>query len=183
MRPYFLEECSPFHKEHDMAGNREQSPVSAAPGLDLDDGRIILGPKPDTWATAPAATSPQAAEQAPRDTSITKVNSRYSPRGKRGQKYLAAGVKASMRLWEDEAPGKPKAAAQRDYETIGFVIKGRAELEIEGQRVTLDPGDSWIVPKGARHRYHIVESFTAVEVTCPPAEIHGREEEDSTEAA
>lgn len=83
-----------------------------------------------------------------------------------------------MRLWEDEEPGKAKPMTRRDYETAGFVITGRAELEIEGQRLILEPGDSWIVPKGARHRYHIVESFTAVEATCPPAEVHGRDEED-----
>jgi quercetin dioxygenase-like cupin family protein len=156
--------------------------MSATPGLDLDDGRVILGQKPDqaTTSTSPATPQSQTVQQAQpahRDTSITKVNCRYSPRGKRGQKYLAAGVRMSMRLWEDEAPGKPKSATQRDYETVGFVIKGRAELEIEGQLVTLEPGDSWIVPKGARHRYHILDSFTAVEVTCPPAEIHGRDEE------
>jgi quercetin dioxygenase-like cupin family protein len=159
-----------------MATDKQQSLGSSLPGLDLDDGRVILGQK--QHATTPTAPSqPEAIAQTREDTSITKVNSRYSPRGKHGQKYLAAGVKTSMRLWEDEAPGKPKAATQRDYETIGFVIKGRAELEIEGQRVMLEPGDSWIVPKGARHRYHIVEPFTAVEVTCPPAEIHGRDEE------
>ena len=38
-----------------------------------------------------------------------------------------------MRLWEDEAPGKLKATTRRTYETVGFVIKGRAELEIEAQ--------------------------------------------------
>lgn len=113
-------------------------------------------------------------ELSQRDTSIVKVNARYSPRGKLGQKYLAVGVKTSMRLWEQEQPGKLKATTQRSYETIGYVVSGRAHLEIEGQTVTLEPGDSWIVPPGSRHRYTIVEPFTAVEVTCPPAELHGR---------
>jgi quercetin dioxygenase-like cupin family protein len=161
-----------------MANNVEGHTSSMAPATDLDDGRIIFSEKPHESIASPPPHS-QAVEQARGDTSITKVNSRYSPRGKHGQKYLAAGVKTSMRLWEDEEQGKLKSATRRDYETIGFVMKGRAELEIEGQRVTLEPGDSWIVPKGVRHRYHIVESFTAVEVTCPPAEIHGRDEEES----
>jgi quercetin dioxygenase-like cupin family protein len=75
-----------------------------------------------------------------------------------------------MRLWVEDHPMTSKPVTQRDYETIGLVIDGRAELEIEGQRVRLEPGDSWVVPKGLRHRYIIAEGFTAVEVTSPPAE-------------
>ncbi len=110
------------------------------------------------------------------DTTVTKVDSEFSPRGPMGQKYLASGVHIAMRLWEDEPPGEPKAVTQRDYEIVGYVIKGRAELEIEGQVVLLQPGNSWVVPKGARHRYTIREPFTAVEATYPPAQIHGRDE-------
>ena len=53
------------------------------------------------------------------------------------------------------------------YETVGYVISGRAELLSEGQTVVLAPGDSWVVPKGARHAYKILEPFTAVEATHP----------------
>ena len=111
-----------------------------------------------------------------RDTSVTKVSSRFSPRGSAGQKQLAVGIGISMRLWEDQAPGGTKPSTRRDYETVGFVIRGRAELHLEGQTVILEPGDSWIVPKGAEHRYAILESFTAVEATSPPAQVHGRDE-------
>lgn len=111
------------------------------------------------------------------DTSVIKVNSNTSPKGKMGQKYLACGVKLSMRLWEAEQPGEPKPETARDYETIGYVIEGRAELHLEGQMVLLEPGSSWVVPEGARHTYRILEPFTAVEATCPPAEVHGRDEE------
>jgi quercetin dioxygenase-like cupin family protein len=93
-----------------------------------------------------------------------------------GQKYLASGVKMSMRLWEDEQPGDSKPEVQRDYETVGYVIQGRAELHLEGQMVLLDPGDSWVVPSGSTHTYRILEPFTAVEATSPPAEVHGRDE-------
>jgi quercetin dioxygenase-like cupin family protein len=109
------------------------------------------------------------------DASITKVNARTSPRGEMGQKYLAAGVKMSMRLWENEPP-QPKTAPQtRDYEMIGYCIRGRATLHVEGQTINLNPGDSWVVPKGAQHAYEIMEAFTAVETTSPPAEVHGRD--------
>jgi quercetin dioxygenase-like cupin family protein len=46
---------------------------------------------------------------------------------------------------------------------------------IEGQTVLLHPGASWIVPKGAEHSYRILEEFTVVEATTPPAEVHGRD--------
>src|ERR1051325_9435055 len=107
------------------------------------------------------------------DMSVTKVDSKFSPHGEMGQKYLASGVKVSVRLWEDEQPGESKPVSQRDYETVGYVIKGRAELHLEGQLVLLEPGDSWVVPKGAAHTYKILEPFTAVEATCPPALAHG----------
>lgn len=109
------------------------------------------------------------------DSSVTKVQSRSSPRGEMGQKYLASGVHTAMRLWEDEPPSRPKPSSSRDYETIGYVIKGRAELEIEGQILLLQPGDSWVVPKGAAHTYTILEEFTAVEATSPPGFVHDRD--------
>jgi quercetin dioxygenase-like cupin family protein len=109
------------------------------------------------------------------DSSISKVESRYSPRGEMGQVYLASGKSVSMRLWE-EHPGDAAGATAREYETVGYVIKGRAELESEGQRMMLGPGDSWVVPKGAVHRYRISEEFLAVEATSPPSQVHGRDE-------
>jgi quercetin dioxygenase-like cupin family protein len=110
------------------------------------------------------------------DTTVTKVDSAFSPKGEMGQKYLASGVHIALRLWENELPGEPKPATRREYETVGFVLKGRAELELEGQKVLLDLGDSWVVPKGALHRYTILEPFTAVEATYPPAHVHGRDD-------
>jgi quercetin dioxygenase-like cupin family protein len=92
-----------------------------------------------------------------------------------GQVYLASGKSVSMRLWE-ERPGAAAQATAREYETVGYVIKGRAELESEGQRMMLGPGDSWVVPKGAVHRYRISEEFLAVEATSPPSQVHGRDE-------
>jgi quercetin dioxygenase-like cupin family protein len=110
------------------------------------------------------------------DTSVHKVQSAHSPRGRMGQKYLATGVSLGMRLWEREAPGEAKPEQVREYETVGYVISGRAELQLEGQRLLLEPGDSWVVPRGARHTYKILELFTAVEATHPPASVHGRDD-------
>ncbi|NJM21606.1 MAG: cupin domain-containing protein [Richelia sp. SM1_7_0] len=109
------------------------------------------------------------------DTSVKKVDSAYSPKGQLGQKYLASGKSVSMRLWEDEQPGDAKESSVREYETVGYVIKGCAELHIEGQVVRLETGNSWVVPKGASHTYKILEPFTAVEATSPPSQIHDRD--------
>jgi mannose-6-phosphate isomerase-like protein (cupin superfamily) len=147
---------------------------SVQPTVDLDDGRMVFRREASATPEA-AAVSPAPPPQ--RDTSMTKVNASYSPRGKHGQKYLATEVKLSLCLWEDEQPGKRKSLTQRAYATAGYVMSGRAELELEGQTVVLEPGDAWIVPKGAIHRYTIVEPCTAVEATCSPAEVHGRDDE------
>ncbi|MEM6753014.1 MAG: cupin domain-containing protein [Cyanobacteria bacterium P01_C01_bin.38] len=110
------------------------------------------------------------------DTTVKKVDSANSPTGEMGQKYLASGKTVSMRLWENEQPNEPKEATSREYETVGYVIKGSAELHLEDQKVVLKAGDSWVVPKGASHTYKILESFTAIEATSPPAEVSGRDE-------
>lgn len=109
------------------------------------------------------------------DTSVKKVSSHYSPKGEMGQTYLASGKTLSMRLWQGEQPAQAKAPTQRDYETVGYVLEGRAELHLEGQQVLLEPGDSWVVPQGASHSYKILEPFTAIEATHPPASAHGRD--------
>jgi quercetin dioxygenase-like cupin family protein len=109
------------------------------------------------------------------DSTVKKVSARSAPQGAMGQTYLASGKRVAMRLWRDEQP-HDKQDDRRDYETVGYVISGRAELVIEGQIIRLDPGDSWLVPAGSKHRYRILEPFTAVEATAPPAQVHGRDE-------
>lgn len=108
-------------------------------------------------------------------TGDIKVEAATAPQGPEGQRYLASGRALSMRLWEGEAGGTEKPPVRRDYETVGYVISGRAELDLEGRSVALEPGSSWVVPKGAAHTYRILEAFTAVEATAPPAEAHGRD--------
>jgi len=110
------------------------------------------------------------------DTTVMKVSSAHSPTGEMGQVYLVSGKRVSMRMWRNEQPAEGKPSAARDYETVGYVISGRAELVVEGQTLRLEPGDSWLVPAGAEHQYRILEAFTAVEATSPPAQVHGRDE-------
>lgn len=93
-----------------------------------------------------------------------------APRGARGERMLVTGDLIGMRLWQEQpvgASGEPRAA--RDYETVGYVVSGRARLEIAGSSVELGPGDSWVVPRGVEHRYDVIDELTAVEATSPPA--------------
>ena len=93
-----------------------------------------------------------------------------------GQKYLSTGQSVAMRLWENEQPAEPKPKAARDYETVGYVIQGKAELHLEDQVLELGPGDSWVVPQGTLHTYKITEAFTAIEATSPPARVDGKDD-------
>ena len=90
--------------------------------------------------------------------------------GDMGQKLLVSGSAIALRQWNEE-PGdaEEKKLVSRDYETVGYVISGRAELTVSDQTIKLEPGVSWIVPKGAKHAYKILETFRAVEATHPPA--------------
>jgi CBS domain-containing protein/uncharacterized protein (DUF2267 family)/uncharacterized cupin superfamily protein len=109
-----------------------------------------------------------------KDSSVIKVDSAHSPRGPDGEKYLASGVRVSMRFW-DERAGFTDVDRTRDYEVVGYVLGGRAELHLGGQMVVLAAGDSYVVPRGARHHYRILDHFRAVETTSPPAQVHGRD--------
>jgi quercetin dioxygenase-like cupin family protein len=108
------------------------------------------------------------------DTTVKKVSATASPHGDMDQTYLVSGKRVSLRLWRKEPP-QNKPATSRDYETVGYVIAGKAELTVEGQTIKLAPGDSWLVPAGAEHAYRILEEFTAVEATAPPSQVHGRD--------
>lgn len=80
-----------------------------------------------------------------------------------------------MRLWAHEKPGDYEET-ERAYEVVGYVIDGRAVLNIEGQTVSLERGDSYVVPRGARHSYSVKESLTVIEATAPPSYVHGRDD-------
>lgn len=110
------------------------------------------------------------------DTTVAKLNADHSPEGSMGQVYLVSGKRVALRLWRDEPPADDPLVSVREYETVGYVISGSAELTLEGQTVRLEAGDSWLVPADAEHSYRIIEAFTAVEATAPPAQVHGRDE-------
>lgn len=95
--------------------------------------------------------------------------------GEMGQDYLATGKHVAMRRWEENACDFGEERV-RDYETVGYVLEGSFELDLDGQIVKLNACDSWLVPAGAKHRYRILESLVAIEATSPPARFNDRDE-------
>ena len=107
-----------------------------------------------------------------KDTSVTKDTSGFSPHGPKGKSISRPGVHIAMRLWKNETPNNKKPNSKNPYETVGYVLKGKAELHLEGQTLILNPGDSWSVQQNASHTYRIIETFSAIEATSPPAHAH-----------
>lgn len=106
---------------------------------------------------------------------IGKVPAPQADTGAMGQHYLAAGDRVALRLWDGQPASEGKPEAARDYETVGYAVSGRARLRAGDDALDLGPGDSWVVPAGVSHTYEIVEAFTAVEATSPPAREGGRD--------
>lgn len=106
---------------------------------------------------------------------VSKVGAADVHAGSMGQRDLAAGSRVAMRLWAAEQPTEGKPETAREYETVGYVVTGRARLRAGDQALDLGPGDSWVVPAGVSHTYEILEEFTAVEATAPPASQAGRD--------
>lgn len=103
-------------------------------------------------------------------THIEIIDAEHTRKSKTGERHLAKGALLSMRMWDAEPAGIEKTPMRRDYETVGYVISGRAEVIVEGEAAMLTPGTSWVVPKGAEHTYEILEAFTAIECNSPPTD-------------
>jgi mannose-6-phosphate isomerase-like protein (cupin superfamily) len=106
---------------------------------------------------------------------VDTVNVRRAPSDEREQICLASGEVVAMRLRRDLPEGQLKPPSRRTYETVGFVVSGRALLQLERRMIHLRKGDCWIVPAGAEHAYIIQEPLTAIEATSPPARALGRD--------
>lgn len=109
-------------------------------------------------------------------TAAMKIDSTKPETGPEGQQYLGATDQIGMRLWKNEQPGARKAAVKRSYDTVGYVISGSAELHVNDELISLHAGDSWSVPADVMHAYRILETFTAVEATSPPARVAERDD-------
>jgi len=55
-------------------------------------------------------------------------------------------------------------------------LRGKAKLHLKANWCCWKKAEAWVVSKGSRHSYKVIKTFTAVEATSPPAELHGRDE-------
>ena len=110
------------------------------------------------------------------DTTIKKVEASFFRRAEKWARNISSPASAFRCVFGLTNRGESwKASTARNYETVGYVISGSARLDLEGQTLNLKAGDLWLVPAGAMHQYTIINPFTAVEATAPPAEVHGRD--------
>lgn len=98
--------------------------------------------------------------------------------GEMGQTYLASGERVGLRMWDEEPTEERKSASQREYETVGYVLEGRALLTVGNESYELQKGDSWVVPANIEHCYQIVEHFKAIEATSPPGRSSGLDQSE-----
>jgi len=103
--------------------------------------------------------------------SIEEIAKGKLPESDSVKEILASGENLGLRIWRNEEPTADKETHSSDYETVGYVLKGKAELHIEGEVTELKEGDSYLVPKNTEHTYKILKTFTAVEATSPPANL------------
>ena len=89
-------------------------------------------------------------------------------RGPLGETQIAAGARASMRVWRDyRTDGKNER--RRSYEILGYVAEGEITLIVEGHEADLVAGDSFVVPHDTLHSFRIDKPATVIEATAPPA--------------
>lgn len=75
-----------------------------------------------------------------------------------------------------EALLSPGQATQRHYhaatEEIYYVLDGRAEMEVDGERAAVGPGDAILIPPRAWHQIRAAEVPVRFLCCCAPAYSH-----------
>ena len=75
-----------------------------------------------------------------------------------------------------EATVEPGATTQRHFhrrsEEIYFVLDGTGEMELDGERREVAPGDAVLIPPGARHQIRAVGSGLLFLCACSPPYSH-----------
>jgi quercetin dioxygenase-like cupin family protein len=85
------------------------------------------------------------------------------------RKMLIYGEKSMLGEFIQKKGGMVKTHAHKE-EQIGYLVKGSAIVEVEGEKATLYPGDSWVIPGNANHAMEFLEDSLSIEVYTPPRE-------------
>ncbi len=72
-----------------------------------------------------------------------------------------------------EATLAPGQATERHYhaetEEFYFIVEGTGEMEVEGERAEVAPGDAVLIPPGARHQIRAGAAALRLLCCCAPA--------------
>jgi quercetin dioxygenase-like cupin family protein len=66
--------------------------------------------------------------------------------------------------------GQKVGTHSHPHEQAGYCVQGRFELTIDRVPTVIEPDDSYVIPGGAPHSYHVLEDALAVEMFSPPRE-------------
>jgi len=102
----------------------------------------------------------------------------FAPKSEYGYVPVVDGIKRKTLVFGDKtlmtefllAKGKTLPAHKHPEEQTGYLVAGKMILYIGGEKFTVRPGDSWVIPGGVEHRAEILEDSVAVEVFAPVRE-------------
>ena len=84
-------------------------------------------------------------------------------------KTLVHGDKTHM--WEFRLEkGSPLPKHSHPNEQTGYLVSGRIDLYIEGDKLEARPGDSWCIPGDLEHSAEALEDTVVIEVFSPVRE-------------
>jgi quercetin dioxygenase-like cupin family protein len=82
---------------------------------------------------------------------------------------IAAGDQEMMVWWSMKA-GAQAAAHHHPHEQIAYMLKGKMEFRLGGERRTCGPGDVVVIPGGVEHEAYFPEDTEVIDVFAPPRE-------------
>jgi quercetin dioxygenase-like cupin family protein len=56
------------------------------------------------------------------------------------------------------------------HEQTGYLVSGRARMQIEDKAVDLTPGDCWMIPGNVPHEATALEDAVFIDIFSPPRE-------------
>jgi len=86
-----------------------------------------------------------------------------------GRKILASGG-GMMTVQFDFAKGSIGYLHTHPHEQVGYVVKGRFEITMAGEKALIETGDTYYVPSGVEHGVLALEEGVLLDVFTPQRE-------------
>ena len=78
--------------------------------------------------------------------------------------------KEGMIVWWEMKEGAVAGAHSHPNEQLVWMLKGRMELRIGGEKQMMGPGDVAVIPGGIEHEAHFPEDTQVIDIFSPPRE-------------